>query len=29
MSEFLAACHDRPKVQPPVAQIGKLLEDVT
>ncbi len=28
MSEFHVACHELPKVQPPVAQIGKLLEDV-
>jgi len=28
MSEFHVACHDRPKVQPLVAHIGKLLEDV-
>ena len=28
MSELHVAYHDRPIVQPPVAQIGKLLEDV-
>ena len=28
MNEFHVAYHDLPKVQPLVAQIGKLLEDV-